>query len=77
MAYDMPNAGVPSADTTIHNECLHQAYYFKHRGIHVQQEQSGEPVTEAAANPAEETMKKFWEVEPFWIAPKEDYSEMN
>ncbi|KRY16077.1 hypothetical protein T12_4693 [Trichinella patagoniensis] len=45
MAHDMPNAAVPSADTTIHNQCLHQAHYFKHRGIHVQQEQPGEPVT--------------------------------
>ncbi|KRZ64337.1 hypothetical protein T08_5393 [Trichinella sp. T8] len=59
MAHDMPNVGVPSAAETIRNQCLHQPHYFKHMGIHVQQEQPGEPVTETAANPAEETMKKY------------------
>ncbi|KAL1245947.1 DNA-directed RNA polymerases I, II [Trichinella spiralis] len=72
MAHDMPNAGVPSAGTTVHTQCLHQIHYFKHMGLYVQK---GMP--EAAANPAEETMKKFWEVEAFWIAPEEDYSEIN
>ncbi|KRY44142.1 hypothetical protein T03_11845 [Trichinella britovi] len=46
MAHDMPNVGVPSAAETIRNQCLHQPHYFKHMGIHVQQEQPGEPVTQ-------------------------------
>ncbi|KAL1229400.1 putative peptidoglycan glycosyltransferase FtsW [Trichinella spiralis] len=32
---------------------------------------------DSAENPAEETMKKFWEVEPFQIASEEDFSVKN
>ncbi|KAL1245983.1 Hemocyanin like-protein [Trichinella spiralis] len=70
MAHDMPNAGVPSAGTTVHTQCLHQIHYFKHMGLYVQEGHAGEPVAEAAANPAEETMKKFWEVERFRLPQK-------
>ncbi|KRY40559.1 hypothetical protein T01_10986 [Trichinella spiralis] len=44
MAHDMPNAGVPSAGTTVHTQCLHQIHYFKHMGPFVQQGHTGEPV---------------------------------